>query len=83
VKNVKQNVIVVNMNGNNSFCRAARKKTVAKATNITTLCGSIVPGITEVYLPGVAIVTCVRCRALESGVRTPGHYGVEHSTRRR
>lgn len=78
VKSYKDNVVVVNVNapGGAIFCRALRKKTLAQATNITTLCGAIVPGITEVHRPGLAIVTCTRCRALENGGRDPSSYRV-------
>ena len=67
MKNYKANVIVVNPYAPNGavFCRAKRKKTLGHASNITTLCGSIVAGITEVHRPGLAIVTCPRCRRLE------------------
>lgn len=78
MKNYSQNVIVVNTNGHTGgrFCRALRKKKLSPSTNIKTLCGSIVPGITEVHLPGIAIVTCTRCRAIERGGRDNGNYRV-------
>lgn len=78
MKSYKDNVVVVNVNapGGSVFCRALRKKTLAQASNITTLCGAIVPGITEVHRPGLAIVTCTRCRALENGGRDPSNYRV-------
>lgn len=78
MKSYKDNVIVVNPHAPSGsvFCRAKRKKTLAQATNITTLCGSIVPGITEVHRPGLALVTCERCRRLQGDPRPLSNYPV-------
>lgn len=80
MKSYKDNLVVLNPHGSagNMWCRAKRKKSMCLSTNITTLCGHIVPGITEVHRPGIAIVTCTRCRALERGGRDNGNYRVVH-----
>lgn len=84
MKSYKDNVIVLNphQESGNTFCRAKRKKKLGDSTTITTLCGDIVSGITEVHRPGLAIVTCTRCRALETGSRPASHYGVARGPRR-
>lgn len=67
MKDYRDHVIV--LNGESRWCRAKRKKTLAPVEGVYTLCGGYVTPAREIYRPGIAIVTCSRCRALEQGKR--------------